>query len=285
MKTLIRLTMLTSLVFFSGHAIARDQIAVATVNGEIISLEDVMAAAQEIPPEYQQAPMETYFDQLVAELIDTRLAADAAREAKLDDDEAVIKAIQRAADRVLAQAFLTATVSEEITEEAINNAYQALVADTASRETVTASHILVESRDAAMEIITKLGNGGDFAALAKEFSTGPSGPNGGELGSFGRGQMVPAFEAAVFAMPVGSFSAEPVQTQFGWHIIKVANREVQPAPEIDAVRGQLASNLQRQVLGRMLESLRAKANVEQRSFSDIRADVEAADKAAGGTNQ
>jgi peptidyl-prolyl cis-trans isomerase C len=97
--------------------------------------------------------------------------------------------------------------------------------------------------------------------------------------------MVPAFEAAVFAMPVGSFSAEPVQTQFGWHIIKVANREVQPAPEIDAVRGQLASNLQRQMLGRMLESLRAKANVEQRSFSDIRADVEAADKAAGGTNQ
>jgi peptidyl-prolyl cis-trans isomerase C len=135
-----------------------------------------------------------------------------------------------------------------------------------------------------MDIIAKLNDGGDFAALAKEFSTGPSGPNGGELGSFGRGQMVPAFETAVFAMPVGSFSAEPVQTQFGWHIIKVANREVQPAPEIDAVRGQLVSNLQRQVLGRMLESLRAKANVEQRSFDDIRADVEAADKAASGTN-
>ena len=284
MKTLIRLAMITSLVLFSGHAIARDEIAVATVDGEVISLEDVMAAAQEIPPEYRQAPMETYFDQLVAELIDTHLAADAARAAKLDDDEAVIKAIERAADRVLAQAFLTATVNEEITEEAINNAYQALVADTASRETVTASHILVEARDAAMDIIAKLNDGGDFAALAKEFSTGPSGPNGGELGSFGRGQMVPAFEAAVFAMPVGSFSAEPVQTQFGWHIIKVANREVQPAPEIDAVRSQLVSNLQRQVLGRMLESLRAKANVEQRSFDDIRADVEAADKAASGTN-
>ena len=284
MKTLIRLAMITSLVLFSGHAIARDEIAVATVDGEVISLEDVMAAAQEIPPEYRQAPMETYFDQLVAELIDTHLAADAARAAKLDDDEAVIKAIKRAADRVLAQAFLTATVNEEITEEAINNAYQALVADTASRETVTASHILVESRDAATDIIAKLNDGGDFAALAKEFSTGPSGPNGGELGSFGRGQMVPAFETAVFAMPVGSFSAEPVQTQFGWHIIKVANREVQPAPEIDAVRGQLVSNLQRQVLGRMLESLRAKANVEQRSFDDIRADVEAADKAASGTN-
>ena len=284
MKTLIRLAMITSLILFSGHANARDEIAVATVNGEVISLEDVMAAAQEIPPEYRQAPMETYFDQLVAELIDTHLAADAARAAKLDDDEAVTQAIERAVDRVLAQAFLTATVNEEITEEAINNAYQALVADTASRETVTASHILVESRDAAMDIIAKLNDGGDFAALAKEFSTGPSGPNGGELGSFGRGQMVPAFETAVFAMPVGSFSAEPVQTQFGWHIIKVANREVQPAPEIDAVRGQLVSNLQRQVLGRMLESLRAKANVEQRSFDDIRADVEAADKAASGTN-
>ena len=91
--------------------------------------------------------------------------------------------------------------------------------------------------------------------------------------------MVPAFETAAFAMPVGSFSAEPVQTQFGWQVISVSERSVQPAPEMEAMRAQLSNNLSRQHLGRLLETLRADAVIDLRRFEDIRKDAQAAQQA------
>ena len=279
MKRLIRATCFFSLVLFSGSVLAQDRIAVATVNGETIWLEEVMLAAEGLPQEFRQAPMDSYFDQLVAEVIDTRLAAAAGYKAGLDQDKAVAEAMQMAANRVLAESFLSATVKTQITNEAIKAAYDAFVADTASREQVTASHILVETKEAAMEIIAKLNDGTNFAKLAKENSTGPSGPNGGSLGTFGRGQMVPAFETAAFSIPVGSFSKEPVQTQFGWHVIKISERSVEPAPQLEEMRAQLSQNLSRQRLGRLLEMLRADAVVNLRTFEDIRTDAQAAQKA------
>lgn len=279
MKCLIRAACFLSLVLFSGSVSAQDRIAVATLNGETIWLEEVMRAVEGLPQEYRQAPMDSYFDQLVAEVIDTKLAAAAGYESNLNKDEAVAQAMKMAADRILAEAFLSATINSQITDEAIAAAYGAFVADKASREQVTASHILVETREAAQEIIAKLNDGGDFATLAKEGSTGPSGPNGGALGTFGRGQMVPAFETAAFSMPVGSFSAEPVQTQFGWHVIAVSDRSVQPAPVMEEMRAQLSNNLSRQYLGRLLETLRANAAIDMRSFEDIRKDAQAAQQA------
>ena len=279
MKRLIRAAFFLSPILFSASVSAQDRIAVATLNGETIWLEEVMRAVEGLPQEYRQAPMDSYFDQLVAEVIDTKLAAAAGYESNLDKDEAVAQAMKMAADRILAEAFLSATINSQITDEAIAAAYDTFVADTASREQVTASHILVETKEAAQEIIAKLNDGGDFAALAKESSTGPSGPNGGALGTFGRGQMVPVFETAAFSMPVGSFSAEPVQTQFGWHVITVSDRSIQPAPAMEEMRAQLSNNLSRQYLGRLLETLRADAAIDMRSFEDIRKDAQAAQQA------
>lgn len=264
---------------------AQDRIAVATIGDQTIWLDEVMQAAETLPEQYRQAPLNTYFDQLVADVIDTRLAAGAAREAKLDQNELVAAAMQMAADRVLAEAFLGDAIREQISEDAIINAYNIFVADTASREQVSAAHILVDDEATAKDIIVQLNNGEDFAALAREKSTGPSGPNGGDLGSFGRGQMVPAFEAAAFGMPAGSISVSPVQTQFGWHIIKVGERTVQPAPSIEEMRSQLISNLSRQTLARVLETMRANAVISIRDFESIRADAQAADDAAEQSTQ
>jgi peptidyl-prolyl cis-trans isomerase C len=272
-------SVLTSVFLMSAGfvvgASAQDRIAVATLDGETIWLEEVLRAAEGLPQEYRQAPMDTYFDQLVLEVIDTRLAAKAGQGAKLNEDAAVAEAMTLAANRVLAEAYLSATIADQMTEEAIIAAYDAFVADTASREQVTASHILVETKETAMGVIDMLNDGADFAEIAKEKSTGPSGPNGGSLGTFGRGQMVPAFEAAAFALPIGSFSGEPVQTQFGWHVIKVSDRAVATAPALEEMRGQLANNLSRQSLGRLLESLRAGAEIDVRDFDEIRKEAAA----------
>lgn len=257
-------------------AMAQERITVGSVNGSTIYLDEIMAVAQTLPPEYREAGLANLYSQLVDEVANSRLAAEAGRADGLDAEENIAMAMKLAADRVLAEAYMTNKVSAEISEEAVQSAYDTFVADSASREQVTASHILVETEDTARAIIEQLNDGADFAELAREKSTGPSGPNGGSLGAFGRGQMVPAFEAAAFSMPVGSYSADPVQTQFGWHVIQVTDKGVEPAPSLDQMRDQITANLSRQSFARVIESLRAGAAIEIRGYDDVVAEAQSA---------
>ena len=273
--------LLTGAALFAGMGMMahadEDRIAVGTVNGETIWLDDVMRQAERLPDEFRQTPLANYFDQLVTDMVDARIAADAARAAKHDRKDDVAAAMKIAADRVLAESWLGETVAGEVSDTAIEKAYQKFAADTASREQVTAAHILVETEDDAKAVIASLEGGADFAELAKSKSTGPSGPNGGSLGTFGRGQMVPAFENAAFALSDGNFSKSPVQTQFGWHVIKVEKKAIAPAPTLEAMRDQLVQTLSTQALGRVLQELRAKQDIKIRSFADIRKDAMATD--------
>ena len=253
-----------------------NRVPVGTVNGETLWLDDVMRQAERLPDEFQQTPLANYFDQLVTDMVDARIAADAARTAKHDQKDDVAAAMIIAADRVLAESWLGETVASEVDDAAIENAYQKFVADSASREQVTASHILVETEDDAKAVIAALENGDDFADLAKTKSTGPSGPNGGSLGTFGRGQMVPAFENAAFALGDGSFSKTPVQTQFGWHVILLEDRRTAEPPSFAALQPQLRQNLVNQNLARLLDGLRQGASFSKRNFADIRKDAQAA---------
>ena len=264
---------LTAVCLASTMAQANDQISVGTVSGKDIWLDDVLRAAERLPEEFQQTPLENYYAQLVADIIDSQLAAAAARNDGFDKKPEIAEAMKMAANRVLAESWLAEKVRAEVTETAIQNAYDKFVADTASREQVTASHILLETEADAKAVIAALQDGGDFAALAKEKSTGPSGPNGGALGTFGHGQMVPAFETAAFDLAVGSYSDTPVQTQFGWHVIKVDGKDIAPAPDLESMRAQLSNNLSTQALGRLLEELRASQDIQLRSFADVREDA------------
>lgn len=257
----------------STSALANDQISIGKLNGKDLWLDDVLRAAERLPEEFQQAPLENYYSQLVADMIDSQLAATAARNDAYDKKPKIAAAMRMAANRVLAESWLAEKVRAEITQTAIQSAYDKFVADTVSREQVTASHILVETEAEANAVIADLQDGSDFAELAKERSTGPSGPNGGALGTFGRGQMVPAFETAAFNLAIGSFSDTPVQTQFGWHIIKVDDKEIAPAPNLETMRDQLANNLSTQTLGRLLEELRSGQDIQLRSFADVRKDA------------
>ena len=117
--------------------------------------------------------------------------------------------------------------------------YDAEIANFPTETEVSARHILLETEEAAKEVIAELDGGADFAELAKTKSTGPSGPSGGDRGYLGKGRMVPEFEAAAFALEKGAHSAEPVKTQFGWHVIKKEDeRESQP-PSYDQVKDQI----------------------------------------------
>ena len=257
------------------NAFSQERILVAKLNGEDIYLDEVLRLVEKLPEEVRQQPLEAYFDRLVDDIVDSRLAATAGNDAGLTNDERVIEQMSIAAQRVLAEAWINSELRKSITDEAVQQAYDIFVADEQSRHEVRARHILVKDKAEAEAVISELQGGADFAELAKKRSTGPSGPNGGDLGYFPRGAMVPAFESAAFALEAGNFTQTPVQTQFGWHIILVEEKRIAEAPTIEELAPQLRQNLISQNLGRLLDSLRSNARIERRPFADIRLEAQA----------
>ena len=257
------------------NAFSQERILVAKLNGEDIYLDEVLRLVEKLPDEIRQQPLETYFDRLIDDIVDSRLAAAAGNEAGLTNDERVIEQMSIAAQRVLAEAWINSELRKSVTDEAVQQAYDIFVADEQSRHEVRARHILVKEKAEAEAVIAELQGGADFDELAKKRSTGPSGPNGGDLGYFPRGAMVPAFENAAFALEAGSFTQTPVQTQFGWHIILVEEKRIAEAPTIEELAPQLRQNLISQNLGRLLDSLRTNARIERRPFADIRLEAQA----------
>ena len=254
------------------------KIPVATVSGEEIYLEEVMVLRDRLPAELLQQPMETYFDKLVDDIIDSRLAAAAGNEAGLTENPEILRQMSIAAQRVLAEAWISDEIRKRVTDAKLKAAYNTYIADTGSREEVKARHILVAKKQTAEDIISQLNGGADFIMLAKEKSTGPSGPNGGDLGYFGRGAMLPAFEAAAFDLDIGQHSQNPVQTQFGWHVILLEDKRTADPPSYTALQAQLQQNLINQNLTKLLDGLRQSASFSKRSFADIRKDAQAANE-------
>ena len=268
--------LLTGLIAAAPIHAQEQKIKVAEVNGEAIFLEEVMKIAEQLPADIRQQPLPNYFDRIVDDVIDSRLAAAAGNDAGLTNNPEVLAQMSIAAQRVLAEAYITTELRKVVTEEELQKAYQLFISDESAREEIKARHILVASEAEAKAIIAELNSGADFVSLAKEKSTGPSGPNGGDLGYFARGAMVPSFENAAFALSVGSHSSEPVQTQFGWHIIKLEDKKTAEAPPIETLRGQLQANLANQALSRIIETLRAPASISRLSFDEVRAATQAA---------
>ena len=280
LTSVLKSTTLSALIALSASfatpAWAQEKISVGSVNGEPMYLDEVMQLTEQLPDEYRRQPLESYYPNLVAEIANTKLGAKAATNANLQDNELVQDAIRIATERILAEAYFATEMRKMVTDEEIQSAYDRFIADSDSREEISARHILVNEKQEAVDLIAKLKDGADFATLAQEFSTGPSGPKGGDLGYFGRGQMVPDFEVAAFDLEIGTFTAEPVQTQFGWHVIKLEDKRTQPAPSLEEMRSQIAQGLSQQALARLIEELRKDADIVERSFADVRAEAEAA---------
>jgi len=148
-----------------------------------------------------------------------------------------------------------------VSEADIKAAYEKYKSEVGNKE-YNARHILVATEGEAKDIIAQLGKGGDFAKLAKEKSLDPgSKEKGGDLGWFSPGTMVKPFSEAVTKLQKGSYTTTPVQTQFGWHVIKLDNvRDLQPPP-YEKVRDGLQKQLQQRQLEKLLTDLRSKAKI------------------------
>jgi len=235
---------------------------VATVDGINITLGQLGAFFASLPAQYKQVPGKDLLPVLIDQAANQILVARAAEQAGLAERTSVKIALENARRDALARAYIQDLLDQEITDEVVRKAYDERVAAMPEQTEVNASHILVKTEEEAKAIVEELKNGADFAELAKTKSTGPSGPNGGVLGWFGKGQMVPPFEEAVFALEVGQISA-PVKTQFGWHVIKLNETRVKPKPTFESMAQQIRGELSQQLIRAKLEEMRSAATIER----------------------
>ena len=256
-------------IMFLKETQAQNIPIVANVNNEDISLETMIHAMNELPPEIQSQPFMSYYEDLLERVIDIKLFAQEGKKMKLDEEPSVRAAIDFVIEKVLMQAFLSKYVQENIKEENIKASYNNFIADETSREEIKASHILIDTESEAIDVINMLNDGDDFAELAKIKSTGPSGPSGGDLGWFKRGQMVPPFEKAAFSLNKNEITQRPVQTQFGWHVIKVFDKRIPEAPSYESMKSKLIQDLERKIVSKKIQDLRNDALIEKLSSGEL----------------
>ena len=235
--------------------------SIGTVNGvavpesllERLSLDTIQKPVADLTAEERTA--------MVDRLITFQLAANDGANQGLQEDQSVAASLEMARIQLLANAAVEQHLEANPPSEAeLRELYDERIANMSGTE-FKARHILLESEDEARDIITQLDGGADFAALAQEFSTGPSGPSGGDLGWFAPDRMVAPFSEAVQAMDVGAHSSEPTQTQFGWHVILLEETRDQQAPGLESMRVELTTAAQQQSVQSYLESLREAADL------------------------
>ena len=236
---------------------------VAKVDGADITEADVTMALADLGDSIQQIPEAQRHDYAITYLVDIRLGAKAAREAKLADDAEFKRRIAYQTDRMLFEDYNAAQAKKSVTDETMRALYTDTVKNLKPETEIRASHILVETEDQAKDIENRLKAGEDFAKLATELSKDPgSGKQGGDLGFFTKDRMVPEFSTAAFALAIGEVS-EPVKSQFGYHVIKLTEKREKPIPTFEEVKDQIEQFMFRRVQQETIQNLRTAGKVER----------------------
>lgn len=231
---------------------------VATVNGQPITLGQMIVMKQSVQdPQMAALPDQALWDMMLDQLIRQTAVAATGQE-----DAAVRAQLELQRRNTLASAAVAKIAKAEPTEEEVQTAYDKLFGHAEATTEFSAAHILVDTEAKALDLKKQLDEGADFGELAEANSTGPSGPNKGDLGWFTADQMVEPFAKAVQLLQKGQVS-NPVQTEFGWHVIKLNDTRVKEAPELADVREQIVQLVRRDKIEAEIQRLTAEAKVEK----------------------
>jgi len=237
---------------------------IAKVGDQTILLSDLKAAAQSLPHNAQEVPPAQLYPALLDEMIGGLALVAEAKRTGLDQDPTVRREVASAADRALETAMLHKLIGPLVTDAAVHARYEATIAGKPGEEEVHARHILVADEATAKQIIAQLDKGADFAALSKQYSKDPgAAEQGGDLGWFKKGEMVPEFADAAFALQPGQITRTPVHTQFGWHVIQVLDRRRSPAPTFEQAGAELRQTMIQEYVRQAVDKARAQVKVEQ----------------------
>lgn len=257
--------MISASNFYSHNIYAteyRDDKVIATVNNFKFYESDIKHARKQLPPDVKNYSKEAVRRYILESLIDTHLVAVNAREAGFDKRPEMVNRLRRLEDQILYRSYIDEQISGILSEKLLRRHYQIYLDTNSATEEIRARHILLQTREQAKEVIRQLNEGKIFADLAKTFSTGPSGKKGGDLGYFTSERMVPSFSEAAFAIPVGSFTVEPVKTQFGWHVIKVEDKRVLKPKSFDKIKTKLREKIITDLINTVVSKLRKSAEIK-----------------------
>jgi len=273
MSSIIRNFLVFNIIFILSTAelLAKDlnKIVAAKVNNHIISAQDVLNAVNTLPENVKTKPLSEIYPRIINELINKHLITKRAYNEKLDLDQNVLNLIQKNKDSILAKYWLNNYIKNETSEENIKNFYNEYVKSFKEYTEVNASHILVKTKNEAVSIINKLKSKSQFSELAKTFSIGPSGKNGGNLGWFGPGQMVKEFEKAAFLIEKGNISQKPIKTKFGFHVIKVNDIRKAKPKKLYEIKKNIIEKITKVSLSNLENKIRQDQDVLIVKFEDV----------------
>jgi peptidyl-prolyl cis-trans isomerase C len=238
---------------------------VATVNGTEITLGHMLMVRASLPEQYQQLPDDVLWDGIMDQIVQQTVLS---QQDSGEETRRIRLAMENERRALMAAQVIEGLVDDAVTDAAVQEIYEQTYLQADQAEEFNASHILVATEEEAAAIVEELNGGADFAEVARAKSTGPSGPNGGQLGWFGAGMMVPEFQAAVEALEVGAISG-PVQTQFGWHVITLNEKRAKEAPALDAVRGEIETQLSQQVVSQKIDELTNAAQITRTAKEEV----------------
>ena len=264
MKKILVTALLAAIAMPLAAADAEKKDGNISVNGKVITepmfrylIQDQIKPGQQVNPQMQQ--------QLINEMIKIVLLSQDAEAKKLDKEkryaDGLAATLEMERMMYLSQAALQNTLSKtKITDKEIKALYDKKYSKPTKE--YKARHILLKDEKTANDMIAQLKKGEDFEALAKKHSTGPTGPNGGDLGWFSTATMVKPFGDAVKTMKKGTTSDKPVKTQFGWHVIKLEDTKEVAARSYEEMKAGLTAEIRQNAVQDYIGSLYKKSDVK-----------------------
>ena len=265
MKKLLMSAYLSFIIFFlPSNVISQDANTIlATVGETKITLGHVIALQSRLTTQYRNLDDSTLFNGILDQLIQQAVVAENVKKRNFSE---IKYEYENQVRTYLANLHIEKITLRKLSETRIKEFYESQYKASRSGKEFNASHILLETESEALEVQNMLRESKEFSELAKTRSTGPSGPNGGNLGWFSKGMMVPPFEKAVLVLKVGEIS-DPIQTQYGWHIIKLVDVREKAIPTLDEARSEIEQALRQEDVKIEIQSLTSKTKVIRSEIS------------------
>ncbi|MBP1885174.1 peptidylprolyl isomerase [Sinorhizobium mexicanum] len=260
-KTLAAAVFVAAIALHGARAEETDPV-IAKVGDQEVRQSELNLALGGLDPQLQQMPEEQKRAAALSAVIDVKLLAKNAEKEGLQDDAVFKQRIAYLTERELHNAFFKKHVVDAVTKEDVKARYDKEIAAIPAQEEIKARHILVKTEDEAKAVIKELDAGKSFVELAKAKSSDPNKDDGGDLGYFAKGRMVPEFEAAAFALEKGTYTKTPVKTQFGFHVILVEDKRPQAPPTLEQVEPQVRQLVMRDKYLELLASAKKETGVE-----------------------
>ena len=268
-KTFITIKLLLFISLNTAFAQDPDTIIAAKVNDHIISAKDVLIALEKLPEKIKEQPLPDLYPEIVKKIISEHLISKQAYKDNLDKNKKVLAEVNKVKDKIMVQFWIDNYVAKQLNAKNIEKVYQSYQKNFKSSKEFNSSHILVQEEKSALNIIKKLNKKANFSDLAKEFSIGPSGKNGGQLGWFGAGRMVKEFEKATFLLKKGQVTKKPVKTQFGFHIIQLNDIRESKPKKLSEIMPDIHKLIKKKSLLNLEKQIRKNQIIVINKFEDV----------------